>query len=220
MTQIKISAAEWLKAETFLNDRLPILFGVCGALVLGVIFLFLYMKKSRKKWQMIGLGIGLAVLIGSFTYIKVRGLAEFNDISTNQSIGIRDRRKKPFSYDYFKKTNATEIDLAKLDNLYFYDRSEVVDQDSITFLGKTDHIYYLKVYNKLYHLNLNSENIEFRGADKPKRTGYRYTLNDKAFQELGFYPEVGPIYTKIIIPKELAELTYQDLDERSEQLTF
>ena len=38
--------------------------------------------------------------------------------------------------------------------------------------------------------------------------------------EIGFYPEIGPVYTKIIVPLKLKDMEYVDLDERSKTLEF
>lgn len=44
---------------------------------------------------------------GGITYQSIQGLTDFNQLSPNQSISIRGRRKIIYSYDYTKKATAT-----------------------------------------------------------------------------------------------------------------
>lgn len=85
----------------------------------------------------------------------------------------------------------------------------------LLFLGKTDHSDYLKCYRKLYIHSLSSDKAIFQDVDNPIWTGYLYTLNDKNFEEIDFYSEVGPIFTNIIVPRVPEVMIYKKLDEQS-----
>lgn len=221
MNGSKIDATEWLNSELFINNTLPFLFIIIGFCFFGVILLGLYANKSRFRTIALISFTVCGLIIGSYSYLKIQTLKGFNEIASNQSSAIRDRQKKPFIYEYSKKRHGDQLDVLKLDNLHFYDKEVVIDDESVTFLGKTEHIYYIKIYNNLYNLNLSSPNIEFKeDYDKAVRTGFSYKLNDKAFSEIGFYPEIGPVYTKIIVPLKLKDMEYVDLDERSKTLEF
>ena len=216
-----ITANEWLFSERFIYNVLPLLLGAVGVLLLVAIFSLLYLGKGRRKWLIVAISLVLACVIGVSTYMKLATLTTYQGLAKYEAPLNRDRRKKPFSYEFNGEGTPSLIDIQRLDHLPFYDQTAIEEQEVVTYLGKTNYLYYLQIYRKLYSISINSEEIQFSSeVSEPLRRGYTYHLNDPAFEELGFYPAVGPIYYQILIPASEQDKVFQETDKKSELLDF
>lgn len=214
LKQLQITAEQWLAGEVFTNNTMPLVFIFIGILFFVILISLLYLKKTAKLYLLLGLLVMLAGGTGLFAYYKLSTLTAYNELSKNESPQIRDRIKKPFTYEYTKPGEVGLVDIDRLDRLPFYSRHDVIEDDNVTYLGHTDYLHYFKIYRTLFSINLTSENIEISDKIKvPERVGYLYKLSDQEFAEIGFYQEVGPIYYKIVIPANQADKVYQTNDE-------
>lgn len=218
-----MTADEWLASEKFIYITLPILFLITGLVLFVLIFFLLYRFPLKKKMRYLTLFI--IVLTGSgLIYAMISGTQstkEYDHLSRLVTPAMRDRRPKAFRYQYYHYHPAKLLDKPKIEEIGLYDKSEILEEDVITYLGSTRYLYYFKAHDKLYKISRSTKYITFSDeVETPIRKGYSYQLKDMSYASLGFYDTISPLYTEIIFPKEMENLTYEHGGGKTSEYTF
>lgn len=217
------TASDWLAAERFIYNTMPAGLLLGTVLFFVLIFLLLYIKKEtfRFKYPVV---VAFMALIAGLAFFLLQGFQqnEWYTIDVRKvSPVIRDRKKNIFKYDYTETRPPSIYDQENIESLDLYNATPVIGDETITYVGATEHLYYFKVYSKLYKLNKNNEFMVFtEGIKEPRFIGLEYTLKDDSFSEIGFFKDVGPLYTELQIPASLADLTYNHISGETDQYHY
>ncbi|MGX7031099.1 hypothetical protein [Vagococcus zengguangii] len=217
------SVNEWLSAENYLYNVTPVLF-IIGAFVLFLmIFLLLYVKKKEFKLKMPLLVGGLVMLAGMTFYLNIANTKHgwYRRENVNVTSAMRDRQKKIFGYNYQHYTPPKLFDKARIEATGLYDSQPLTNSEGITYVGETEHLYYFKIYKKLYNISKNADFVVFTEETvEPRFIGFNYTLKDKALTEIGFKEEIGPLYTEFQLPKSMENQIYDHRGGKTEVFEY
>lgn len=213
-----MTVKEWQQAEKFLYDVLPILIML---ICIGfMIFVFVLLYANAKKKVMLYVGLATIFLAGGTFYLN-HAYADYFDQFAKITPAIRNQRKSLFKVVHYQKEPAKISDQAKIESLGLYDMKPLTGQEEIEYLGATNYLIYFKVNTKLYKLNKDSPYLVYEeGIEKAHFAGNEYQLRDSEFTKVGFYEKISPLYTQLVIPKELAKVTYEHEDGTTESYDF
>ncbi|WP_314208353.1 hypothetical protein [Vagococcus salmoninarum] len=213
-----MTVKEWQQAEKFLYDVLPILIML---ICIGfMIFVFVLLYANAKKKVMLYVGLATIFLAGGTFYLN-HAYADYFDQFAKITPAIRNQRKSLFKVVHYQKEPAKISNQAKIESLGLYDMKPLTGQEEIEYLGATNYLIYFKVNTKLYKLNKDSPYLVYEeGIEKAHFAGNEYQLRDSEFTKVGFYEKISPLYTQLVIPKELAKVTYKHEDGTTESYDF
>lgn len=216
---ILISAAHWSFLETLVYRYIPILLASLTILSFVIIFIVLY-KNGRKAKLVLSLCAIFIALLSLFLFLHNKYAEEMKQLEKT-SPAIQYKKRKFGGYDYYPQYQPKLMDEPLIKDLNLYKAEPIEASDGITFVGKTEHLYYFKIGNILYRISKSSPYVHFTPEVKTETfVGEVYTLIDSDFEELGFYNKTEPLFKELLIPIELESLEFEHNGEPTKNYNF
>lgn len=178
---------QWVFIERFINTALPVIL-VSGLIVFTIGALLLGPRyKERRRWgigMMVISAVGLAAaVIFMFTPSTRHYMKEFSHVTPR----VRVERPSFFGYTPESERIVGAYSVVQNDQdmkqLTMYSRQPV--RETVRLVGYADGSYYFYVGQNVTPVNYSGP-VTKKQVTAPYLTGYRYTLNDRRYRQIGF----------------------------------
>lgn len=207
---LKITSQYWQQSEFLLNFFLP------GLLLVSCIILFILfgVLSSNVKRKIVVSMIGIVLLVNVLSIgIIFKITANYRELSVFQTKKNRIVEVSLFRYESTvsveNKSYVLE-DIEKTAKHPFYKIEEITEANDLTYLGKDQHLYFFERNKIIYNVDVKNELVSFEPMiENVQVIKSVAVLVDKTFEKNYFKETIGPVISKIIIPKEMDEIDYR-----------